>query len=347
MHEIGRDPIGFRRSERARQIKSRRARVDFMVFAIVAALHHAAAITVPISTRPHLRLGFLLGGGSFSPSAKVLVAIGIFVAFHIGAFGGLTALNSYYDRDDGPIGGLWQPPRPPKYLWAFAWLVQSSGLAAVLPFDFRLAAIYALIVTLALGYSHSATRWKGHPWKSLAIAAIGQGVCDFAAGVVTAGTTSHFCPAPVAIWCGCAGATAVVGAFYPLTQLFQLNDDRERGDRTTAMALEERFGTDAPFRWAQGFLSLAAVLNLGAITAAKNAGLWTSVLFIAGLGGSLWQIEVWRRAYLRRRQLHAAGMPPSDASAIDFRAVHRLLGLNSLLFALLILVFLLLVPAAS
>lgn len=285
--------------------------------------------------------GFLLGAGTLDSRAKVLEAACIFVAFHIGAFGGLTALNSFYDRDDGPVGGLWQPPTPPKYLSAFAWSIQFTGLAIVLLIDARLALIYALIVTLALGYSHPKPRWKSHPWKSVAVVALGQGVLDFAAGVVTALRTEGAPLVPFAIGSGAAGATLVVCAFYPLTQLFQIKDDEERGDRTLAIELQNRFGLSGPFQWAQILFSVAAMLNLVAINAAKSTGIGTVALFLAASAGGLWKIELWRRDYLRRHNAPANAASQLDDRAIDFQIVHRLFGLNSMLFALLILAFLL------
>ncbi|HEX8834932.1 MAG TPA: hypothetical protein VF719_12060, partial [Abditibacteriaceae bacterium] len=58
---------------------------------------------------PIFAWGFLLGGGSFEDISTTARFLAVFLLFHIGAFGGLTALNSFYDRDSGPIGGLWQP----------------------------------------------------------------------------------------------------------------------------------------------------------------------------------------------------------------------------------------------
>ncbi|MDF2439705.1 MAG: hypothetical protein JWN98_689 [Abditibacteriota bacterium] len=284
--------------------------------------------------------GFLMGGGSLVNSIKVPEMIAIFAAFHIGAFGGLTALNSYYDRDDGPIGGLWTPPAPPKYLGAFAWSVQLTGLATVALIDLRLATIYALIVTLAFGYSHPALRWKNHPWKSVAVVAMGQGILDFAAGAITATRTSHSFPLPLSLWCAGAGATLVVCAFYPLTQLFQTQDDEARGDRTLAIELQKCGGASGPFRWAQALLTLAAILNLSALVAAKEAGWPLGLLFFAGLSGGVWKLELWRRDYLRR-QADPTDLSALEARIVDFKIVHRLFGWSSLLFAFVILVYLL------
>jgi hypothetical protein len=177
--------------------------------------------------------GFLLAGGDLVPWQHAWRFLAVFLLFHVGAFGGLTALNSFYDRDEGPVGGMWKPPPAPKRLWHFAWAVQLGGLALLLPFGTALALIYTFILVLSLGYSHPRTRWKGHPFKSLAVVGLGQGVLDFTAGALAVHTNHAHLRQPT-LWCALAGATLTVLAFYPLTQLYQISDDSRRGDRTIA-----------------------------------------------------------------------------------------------------------------
>ena len=56
-----------------------------------------------------------------------------FVAFHFFLYTGITAFNSYYDRDVGPVGGLEHPPRVPSTLLAFSLAVKLLGwLLAIL-----------------------------------------------------------------------------------------------------------------------------------------------------------------------------------------------------------------------
>jgi 4-hydroxybenzoate polyprenyltransferase len=49
--------------------------------------------------------GFLLADGTVS--GRFWVA---FVAFYVFLYGGTTAFNAFYDRDEGPVGGLERPP---------------------------------------------------------------------------------------------------------------------------------------------------------------------------------------------------------------------------------------------
>jgi 1,4-dihydroxy-2-naphthoate octaprenyltransferase len=120
--------------------------------------------------------------------------------------------------------------------------------------DFLL--VYALICVWTAAYSHPRTRWKASPWQSAAAIALGQGGLGFAAGWIAA--------APLdlgdgAFWAGAAGAALTALGLYPATQVFQLEEDRQRGDRTLAVTL----GPAVALRL--GALCLAAG---GAVTAA-------------------------------------------------------------------------------
>src|SRR5712692_8245314 len=96
--------------------------------------------------------GFLMADGR--PSSKLIVA---YIAFHLFGYAGGTAFNSYYDRDEGPIGGLAKPPLIPNGLLAFSlvWQLLGFGLAAQVNPTFAL--IYAIMFWLSLAYSHPIT----------------------------------------------------------------------------------------------------------------------------------------------------------------------------------------------
>ncbi len=201
--------------------------------------------------------GFFLGGGTFRTHAEIGRFLAVFLIFHIGAFGGMTALNSFYDRDGTPVGGMWAPPKVPAGLWHFAWIVQLGALILLLPFGAKLCFLYISLLVLSLLYSHPLPRGKGHPAKGLVIVTLGQGVLDCLAGAVTA--LQPHSDAPFR-W-GMIGATLTVAAFYPLTQLYQIAEDRQHGDRTLAAWLVEHGGRTAVFRWSFAWSTLGTLCN--------------------------------------------------------------------------------------
>src|SRR5882762_9088402 len=174
--------------------------------------------------------GWLLAGGSLTQA----VVFG-FVAFHFFLYSGTTAFNSYYDRDVGPVGGLEQPPSVAPALLPFSLAVQGVGalLAALVNFQFFIA--YAIFVGLSFAYSHPRIRWKAHTWTSLLVVGFGQGALAFVAA--WAATRAEIASAwSVDGVLGAAAAVLLILALYPLTQLYQIDEDAARGDRTVAVA---------------------------------------------------------------------------------------------------------------
>ena len=51
-----------------------------------------------------------------------------FLVLHVCLYGGTTAFNSHYDRDEGPVGGLANPPPPGPWLLPGSLVLQGFGL---------------------------------------------------------------------------------------------------------------------------------------------------------------------------------------------------------------------------
>ena len=174
--------------------------------------------------------GWLLGGGGLSGS----VLLG-FVAFHVFLYGGATAFNSYYDRDEGPVGGLERPPPVVPELLPFSLAVKAAGwlLAAAVGWPFFW--IYAGFALLSFAYSHPRTRLKAYPLGSVLTVAIGQGMLAFLGGWAAVRGEVDSAWSLVGVG-GAMAATLLILSSYPLTQLYQIEEDRARGDRTAAVA---------------------------------------------------------------------------------------------------------------
>src|SRR5205814_1433372 len=93
---------------------------------------------------------WLLAGGGMSLS--ILLA---FLAFHLFLYGGATAFNSYYDRDEGPVGGLERPPPVVPQLLPFSLAMKTVGwlLAAAInwPFFWTYGSFACALLCQAIG----------------------------------------------------------------------------------------------------------------------------------------------------------------------------------------------------
>ena len=127
---------------------------------------HFQALLAPI-----FLWGFLLAGGSLG--WRFVLA---FIALHLFLYGGTTAFNSYYDRDEGPIGGLEHPPPVTPELLPFSLIMQAIGFVLAAFVNLPFLAIYCLTFIVATAYSHPRTRLKRRPLLSLLVVGWGQGV---------------------------------------------------------------------------------------------------------------------------------------------------------------------------
>jgi len=185
----------------------------------------------------HTAVGYLLAVGLAGAARGERLAPGLVgLVLWVGCLnGGTLALNSAFDRDEGDIAYLRRPPPPPRYLAAFS--IGLMGVGQILAF--QLAApfpmLYAVCFVLSLAYSVPPLRLKAVAGADWLINMWGFGTCTPAAGWAATGIPIDparglvllaFCP--------------LFAALYPLTQLYQVEEDVRRGDRTLASALGVR-----------------------------------------------------------------------------------------------------------
>jgi 4-hydroxybenzoate polyprenyltransferase len=252
--------------------------------------------------------GWLVAGGGLS--AQGLLG---FVAFHFFLYSGATAFNSYYDRDVGPVGGLEHPPKVEPALLPFSVGIQLLGwlIAAFVNWAFWLA--YGVFVVLSVMYSHPRIRLKAHTLASLAVVGSGQGALAFvAAWVATRGAFGS-----VLSFDGMVGASAAVLlilALYPLTQLYQIEEDAARGDRTLAVV----WGPARCFTFAltctvfggAAMLSLLATRFGGADAVIVGAGLLLQVVVLTTWAKRFNPVDALRnyRAVMRLNTVSASAL---------------------------------------
>jgi 4-hydroxybenzoate polyprenyltransferase len=182
----------------------------------------------------HAAVGYLLAVGLQGAArgerlAPALLGLGLWV---VGLNGGTLALNSAFDRDEGDIAYLHQPPPPPAHLAAFGVFLMAAGLAgsAFLPVGYQLA--YAVCLVLSILYSVPPFRLKAVPGVDWLINMVGFGTLTPYAGWAATGL-----PLTPAGRLMLLGFCPLFAALYPLTQIYQDEEDARRGDRTLARAL--------------------------------------------------------------------------------------------------------------
>ncbi len=192
----------------------------------------------------HLRLhyqlfilpaGFLLGALYQALGCCGLNLGSFFLQFfcvHVLLNGGVTAYNSYHDKDEGPIGGIERPPPLAGWTGWAAIGLQFLGLLLGAHLGFLYIAIYATTMVLSICYSRRPPRWKGRPLASLVAVGIGTGTNTFLLGYLASGNA----PFTPVITLAAFGVAAMLLSLYPISQIYQVEADRKNGDRTFAAA---------------------------------------------------------------------------------------------------------------
>jgi 1,4-dihydroxy-2-naphthoate octaprenyltransferase len=179
--------------------------------------------------------------------------------------GATLALNSAFDRDEGDIGYLDNPPPVPPHLALFALALLAGGCAGAWVLTPR-AHFWLLVVGafLSVIYSVPPVRLKAIAGADAAINMLGYGGMTFAAGGFVTDLLPHLPPSyGQRLALAASGFAFLFGAFYPMTQIYQIPEDAARGDRTLALVLGPRRS-----------LRLAAVLECIAFACFAAGILW-------------------------------------------------------------------------
>lgn len=182
----------------------------------------------------HMAVGFLLANG-FDFEKGVLQRL-LLAAFTWGVIGngGTLAINSYYDQDKGDIGYLDNPPDPPKHLHIFSLILLGLGIPLAALLGWRFLTAYLICAVLSLIYSVPPLRVKARAGFDVLINSIG-----FGGLTIYAGWAAMNRPLNPTIINVVLGFVFLFAAFYPLTQIYQMEEDRQRGDKTLALLLNK------------------------------------------------------------------------------------------------------------
>lgn len=271
------------------------ARLDYLL--------HTRPIEWPI-VAVHTAVGYLLAVGLENAvrSEELSPAILGVALWVVCLNGGTLALNSAYDRDEGDIAYLRHPPPPPMGLAVFGVGLMLLGLAGsfALPIEYRL--VYSVCLGLSILYSAPPFRFKAVPGADWIINMWGFGTLTPYAGWAATGLPLGIVGRLILL-----GFCPLFAALYPLTQLYQFEEDARRGDRTFALWL----GMHRSLLVALG----AAVLAFGFFALAALHTGWNGSDFwrwtLLGLAALAWTLVLipWiRRAGRMTNREHQRGM---------------------------------------
>lgn len=161
----------------------------------------------------------------------------IFFIWHFLAFPASNGYNSYFDKDEQSIGLLEKPPQVDISLYYFSIFIEvlAFGLGFLVSWQFALAVlIYGIMSKL---YSHPLTRLKKYPVISFLTVFIFQGCFIYWTTYTGLSGLSLFGHWSARFIMAGSISSLLIGASYPLTQIYQHDEDGRRGDRTLSILL--------------------------------------------------------------------------------------------------------------
>lgn len=178
-------------------------------------------------------LPVFLFGISELPSVNWSNAALAFIILHLLVYPASNGYNSYMDRDEGAIGGVKHPLKPTRQLYDVCLVMDTLAFVLSFAVSYLFALGILLYILASRAYSYRGIRLKQYPVIGFLTVFIFQGAWVFFITCLAAGNVGGF-RIPVL---SCVIASLLIGALYPLTQIFQHEDDLNDGVITISYVL--------------------------------------------------------------------------------------------------------------
>lgn len=218
---------------------------------------------------------------------NITKAVWVFIILHFLVYPSSNGYNSYMDRDETPIGGLAHPMPPTRQLFHITVLMDVVALLASLfisPF-FTMGILLYILASRA--YSYRKIRLKRFPITGFLTVFIFQGALIFfiTYHALHPMQTLHVPWMPALI------SSLLLGALYPLTQIYQHEEDVKDG----VISVSYMVGKKGTFLLSAAFF-IAATLLLFIWFRQQILQFWLFLIVMLPvvLFFLYWMVRVWR-----------------------------------------------------
>jgi 1,4-dihydroxy-2-naphthoate polyprenyltransferase len=161
----------------------------------------------------------------------------IFFVLHVLVYPSSNGFNSYMDRDTTSIGGLEKPPLPTADLYVVTLMMDFVAVILSLWINVQTAVFVALYILASRAYSERRIRLKKYPWTGFAVVSAFQGGVTFLIVFLAVNQTGLTNALTTHVFLGMLASSLIIGASYPLTQIYQHEADKKNGDITLSIKL--------------------------------------------------------------------------------------------------------------
>lgn len=260
---------------------------------------------------------------SVSPAPVIILwkALLVFLILHLLVYPASNGYNSFFDKDEDSIGGLVKPPEvtPQLFYLVIIFDVLAVSLSLILSVSFAAMILIYLLVSKA--YSYDKIRLKKYPVTGALTVILFQGMFTFLMVQQGSGMNWDAILQKHNLLYAMVSTLFLAGS-YPLTQVYQHDEDQKRGDYTLSLML----GIKGSFIFAATAFSLAAAL-LFYLFHISNNHLYI-MIFITGSLPVIVYFSGWLKAVLSNQQ------------AVNFKKAMRMNMISSISLSLVFITIL-------
>jgi 1,4-dihydroxy-2-naphthoate octaprenyltransferase len=173
-----------------------------------------------------------------SPNFTASQLLWSFIIIHMLLYPASNGYNSYFDKDEKSIGGLKNPPPVNKTLYLSALILDAIAVLLGAYFINVWFAIMLLLYGLvSKAYSHPAIRLKKYPIGGWLTVALFQGAFTFMMCYVGINNFPLTSLVQAKVLIPATLSTLMLLGTYPMTQVYQHEEDAKRGDVTLSLRL--------------------------------------------------------------------------------------------------------------
>ena len=216
-----------------------------------------------LSSWLHLRIPFsyfllpvFLFSLAVSPNVSEAGLLWTFIIVHIFLYPASNGYNSYFDKDEKSIGGLKNPPPVNKGLYYLALLFDGIAIVlGLLKINVTFAVMLLIYGLVSKAYSHPDIRLKKYPITGWLVAGLFQGLFTFVMCYIGINKYSLENIWQASVLIPGSLCSLMLWANYPMTQIYQHEEDSKRGDETFSRML----GIKGTFYFVGGVFALVTI----------------------------------------------------------------------------------------
>ena len=159
----------------------------------------------------------------------------LFFILHFLIYPSSNGYNSYMDKDEFSIGGIKNPPKVPKQMFIVSLVIDTLAvLLSLVFFQYQISILLVLYILASRAYSFRGIRLKKYPVIGFLTVGLFQGSIVYLLSVWAISGSVYFSSIHIL---SSLISFLLIGAGYPLSQIYQHQQDQQDNVKTLSMML--------------------------------------------------------------------------------------------------------------